>query len=67
MGIEGMDGLCLLFTAIASCDWAAWVRFFDFLPPSKMNASPVLLHAAEFSAACLYIVFGIHMEALDGY
>ena len=67
MGIEGMDGLLLLFTAIASRDWAVWVRFQDFLPPSKINISPVPLDAAEFSAACLYSVFGIHMEALDGY
>ena len=67
MGIEGVDGLLLLFMAIASRDWAVWVRFPNFLLPSKMKVHPVLLDAAEFSAACLYIVFGIHMEALDGY
>ena len=67
MGIEGMDGLLLLFTATASHDWAVWVRFPNFTPPSKINTPPVLLEAAEFSAACLYTVFGIHMEALDGY
>ena len=68
MGIEGMDGLLLLFMAIASRNWAVLLfRFPNFPPTSKMNASPVLLDAAEFSAACLYIVFGIHMEALDGY
>ena len=32
MGIEGMDGLLLLFTTIASRDWAIWVRFPDFCP-----------------------------------
>ena len=67
MGIEGMDGLLLLIMAIASRDWAFWVRFPNFPPTSKMNVSPVHLDAAECSAACLYIVFGIHMEALDGY
>ena len=39
----------------------------DFRPLRKMNVCPVLLDAAEFSAACLYIVFRVHMEALDGY
>ena len=67
MGIEGMDGLCLLFTAIASHNWAVRVRFPNFPPPSKMNVPPVLLDAAEFSAACLYIVFGTYMAALGGY
>ena len=67
MGIEGVAVVYFLFMAIASCDWAVWVRFPDFLPPSKMNVHPVLLDAAEISAACLYIVFGIHKEALDGH
>ena len=53
MGIEGVDGLLYLFTAIASCNWAVWARFPNFPPPSKMSVSPVLLDAAEFSAACL--------------
>ena len=67
MGIEGMDGLSLFFTDIASRNGAFWVRFPNFPPPSKMSMSPVLLDAAEFSAACLYIVFGVHMDDLDGY
>ena len=37
MGIEGMDGLLLLFTATASHDWAVWVRFPNFTPPSKID------------------------------
>ena len=69
MGIEGMDGLSLLFTAIASRELGHFVvlgrRFPNLL--LRTNVSPVLLDAAEFSAACLYIVFRIHMEALDGY
>ena len=66
MGIGGMDGISLLFTAIAS-------RELGHFGPREISqhlqtiVSPVPLDAAEFSAACLYIVFGIHMEALDGY
>ena len=66
MGIEGMDGLLLLFTAIASRKYLG-DRRFTLLPSSKTNVSPVLLDAAEYSAACFHIVFGTHMEALDGY
>ena len=39
----------------------------QYLPPPEMNVSPVLLDAAEFAAACLHIIFGTHMEALDGH
>ena len=72
MGIEGVDGLLLLFMAIASRDWAVLVRFSNFLPPSKMSMSPVLLDAAEFSAACLYMYLGsiwrlwMGIEGMDG-
>ena len=68
MGIEGMDGLLLLFMAIASRDWAVWGSDFPiFWSPPETNVSPVLLDAAEFAAACLHIIFGTHMEALDGH
>src|SRR5210317_910328 len=61
MGIEGMDGLLLLFTAIASRKCLG-ARFACFCPPSRMNALPLLLDAAEYFAACFHIVFGTHME-----
>ena len=66
MGIEGMDGLLLLFVAIASGKCLG-ARFVDFCPLRRMNVLLLLLDAAEFSAACFHIVFGSHMEALDGY
>jgi len=57
MGIEGMDGLLLLFTAIASCDWAIWVRF-PTSATSKTNVSPLYLGTPEFSAPQYYEVEG---------
>src|SRR5210317_286813 len=65
MSIEGMDVLSLLFTAIASRNLAIWVRFLTIL--AHLPRPQVLVEAAEFSAACLYIVFGTHREALDEY
>src|SRR5210317_140449 len=50
MGIEGMDGVSLLFTAIASCEWAILAAEISQL--LQTNMSPVPLDAAEFSAAC---------------
>src|SRR6056300_875349 len=43
------------------------IEICRLLPPSKTIASPVPLDAAEYFAACFHIVFGTHMEALDGY
>ena len=67
MGIEGMDVLSLLFTGHRRPRMGQISSPRGLSSTSEMNVCPVLLDGAEFSAACLYIVFRIHMEALDGY
>ena len=73
MGIEGMDGLLLLFAVIA-CAARGHIYIYGFpnfvCPLQKDKSVPsTFLDAAEFSEAleCLHIVFGTHMEALNGY
>ena len=65
MGIGGMDDLVLFFHG--HCNPQNGPPEQVFLTFSRTIVSPVLLDATRLSAACLYIVFGIHMEALDGY
>ena len=45
----------------------SWIAITLISTISLIRMGRRLLGAAEFSAACLCIVFGTHMEALDGH
>ena len=70
MGIEGIDGLLLLFVVIAcAARGHLWVRFPNFVCPLQKDkcVPSTFLDAASKALAWLQFVCGTQMEALDGY